>query len=87
MKRNLLRAENGTPIAKDITMKLSWRILYAAGQATMPHMNNEIVGTLGLVRMLVGRMVAPFRKSEKSFGNRPILFSLSLKNLLTERPL
>jgi len=53
-------------------MKLSWRILYAAGQATVPQMNNEIFGTLGLIQILMRQMAAPFRKPEKTLDNRPI---------------
>jgi hypothetical protein len=53
-------------------MKFSWRILSAAGQATMPQMNNEIFGTLGLIQMLMGQMAAPFGKPEKTLHNRPV---------------
>ncbi len=52
-------------------MKLSWRILYAAGQVTMPQLNNEILGTLGLMQMLMEQMAAPLRKSEKALNKRP----------------
>ena len=53
-------------------MKLSWRILYAAGQATVPHLNNEIFGALSLVQMLMDEVTAPFRKPEKTLHDRPV---------------